>query len=240
MRRLLATLAVSALLLAGGCGGRSYEVRLDKTLEEMRYRKRLDDNLMPAPTKTKLETHNIFVRPPKNLAQSKEFLLTVLEPGKFDVADSFSDPEKGALMHVLARVKLPKAPAKKGAPEPAPTAARGDFTGDVVALLNGVYNVEVDSSKAKEETKKKNTFKHLAFEANGKNVQVYFYGGKNQPYEVALIFEYPKDAQSALVSKIDLSLGSFATAERARRSYSGSVGEEEASEGGGGTAPVAF
>lgn len=239
MRRVLATLATTALLLAGGCGGRSYEIRLDKTLEDMRYRKRLDDNLMPAPTKTKLETFNIFVRPPKNLVQSKEFLLTVLEPGKFDVADSFND-DKQSVMHVLAWVKLPKTPAKKGAAEPASAARTGNFNTEVVALLNGVYNVEIDATKAKEVSKRNNKFKHLAFEANGKNVQVYFIGTKSQPPEVALIFEYPKTEQAALVSKIDLCLGSFATGERARRAFTGSVGEEESAEGGAPAGPGAF
>jgi hypothetical protein len=226
------------LLLAAGCGGQSYAHRLDRTLEEMRYRKRLDANLMPPVTKTKLEGMQIFVRPPKNLAQSKEFLLTVLEPGKFDDAESFTETDKQALMHVLARVKLPKAPAKKGAPE-APTAARGDFTSDVIALLNGVYNIEIDATKAKEESKRSNKFKHLAFEANAKNVQVYLFGNKTA-HEVALIFEYPKSEQAALVNKIDLSLEAFATGDRARRSFTGSVSEEELSGEGGPASPVAF
>ena len=237
MRRVFATLATTTILLAAGCGGRSYEVRLDKTLVDMRYRKRLDDNLMPPATKTKLETLNIFIRPPKNLTQSKEFLLTVLEPGKFDVADSFSESDKQILMHVLSRVKLPKSPTKKGAP-PTPT-NRGEFVPDVVAMLNGVYNVEVDSTKAKEESKKSNKFKHLTFEANGKNVQVYFYGTKAQPYEVSLVFEYPKAEQASLVSKIDLCLESFATGDKARRAFTGG-GEEEPAEGTGSGSGVAF
>ena len=35
MRRVLALLATTSLLIAGGCGGKSYEHRLDKTLEQM-------------------------------------------------------------------------------------------------------------------------------------------------------------------------------------------------------------
>lgn len=238
MRRVFALMTTTALLLAAGCGSPSYEKRLDKTLEDMRYKKRLDDNLEPAPTKTKLETLNVYVRPPKKLVQSKEFLLTALEPGKFDVADSFSSDQ--TLMHVLARVKLPKAPAKKGAAEPAPPANRGDFTTDVITLLNGVYNIEVEPAKIKEESKKNNKFKHLSFEANGKNVQVYIHGIKNQPYEVALIYEYPKTEQASLVSKIDLCLGSFATGEKARKAYSGTETEEEGGEAGAASTPVAF
>ena len=235
MRRVFATLATTALLLAGGCAGK-YEARLNQTLEDMRYRKRLNDNLMDPVTKTKLETYNVYLRPPKSLAQSKEFLLTVLDPGKFDDAESFTDKQN--LMHVLTRVKLPKAPAKKGAAEPPPPVNRGDFTTDVVGLLNGVYNVEVDSAKAKEESKKNNKFKHIVFEANGKVVHLYIHGAKTST-EVALIFEFPKSEQAALVSKIDLCLESFATGEKARRAFSGSETEEEATEGAGG-APAVF
>ena len=51
MRRVLAWAALTALLLAaaGGCGSKSYEFRLDQTLEEMRYRKRPRRQPHPAP-----------------------------------------------------------------------------------------------------------------------------------------------------------------------------------------------
>src|SRR6266571_6790220 len=118
MRRLLAILATTALLLTGGCVGRSYDIRLNKTIENMRYRDRLDKNLMPAPTKSKLETNHIYIRPPKSLqGPAKEFQLTVLEPGKFDITDSFFEAGK-ANLHVLARLNLPKAPTVKKAPPP--------------------------------------------------------------------------------------------------------------------------
>src|SRR5947209_8503699 len=120
MRRILAVFASSVLLLAAGCGVGVYEKRLSKTLEDMKYRKRLDDNLMPAVTKSKLEQNLIYLRPPKTLqGPAKDFMLTVLEPGKFDVTESFYEPEKQSL-HVLARVKRPKGPDnKKAAPNPA-------------------------------------------------------------------------------------------------------------------------
>lgn len=238
MRRFLATAATAALLLAGGCGGKSYEVRLEKTLEEMKYRDRLDGNLMPAQAKGKFNDNLIYIRPPKGLGEpTKEFLLTVLEPGKFDVAESFVETDKQSL-YVLGRVKRPKpAPGtKKQAPTPADTAARGEFNADVFAILNDVYGVEVDSTKAKEEPKRLNKFKHVTFAAKGKDVHVYLYGTKTTPYEVALIFEYPKAEQANLASKIDLCLGSFATGERARRAFSGSGTEEEPE--GTGAAPA--
>jgi hypothetical protein len=244
MRRVLALAATTALVLAGGCGGKSYEVRLGKTLDAMKYRKKLDELTNPAPTKGKLEQHLIFVRPPKGLSTepAKSFLLTELEPGKFDVTDSFLEKDKQNF-HILARVKLPKGPANKKGAQPEPEkAVRGDFVSDVLGVLSAVYNVELDPSKAKEETKQptNNRFKHLTFEAAGKDVQVYFYGSKTGPYEVALIFEYPKSEQNALVRKIDYTLGSFAVGERARRAFTGGVVEEEGAEGAATTAPGAF
>ena len=241
MRRVFATITMTALLLATGCGVKVYEERLNRTLEEMKYRKRLDDNLMPAAAKGKMEQLAIYLRPPKNLqGPGKEFQLTVIEPGKFDVTESYYEPEKQSL-HVLARVKRPKgADGKKAAPNPADTATRGEFNTDVIAVLNSVYSLDIDLTKAKEEPKRRNKFKRLAFEANGKNVEVYLYGSKTSPYEVALVFEYAKAEKTTLSGKIDLALGSFAVGETARRMFSGAVSEEEAAEGGaapGGPAP---
>ena len=38
MRRVMAMVATTILVLGGGCGSKSYEFRLDQTLESMRYR----------------------------------------------------------------------------------------------------------------------------------------------------------------------------------------------------------
>lgn len=242
MRRVLALLTTTTLILAGGCGSPSYEKRLDKTIADIAYRKRLDSLLMPAPTKGKLEQLQIFIRPPKNLqGPAKEFSLVVLEPGKFDVTDSFSESSKQSL-HILARVKKPKGTPTKKDPNAPDPAVRGDFNVDVFTMLNGVYNVEIDSSKAKSEKKKLNDFKTVAFEGNGKTVRLYLYGSKTSPYEVALVFEYLKSEEKNLnlTSKIDLCLESFATGEKARRSFSGSLPEEEAGDTAGGGGAVAF
>lgn len=242
MRRVFTVLATTAVLITAGCGGKSYEARLDKTLDKMRYLKRLDDALHPAPTKGKLEQQLIYIRPPKTMeaAPSKEFQLTVLEPGKFDVAESFYSKD-GQNLFVLARVKRVPNPAAKKGPTSENTAVRADFTSDVLATLSGAFNVEIDATKAKEEKKKDNLFKRLTFEANGKNVQVYTTGGKSAQYEVALIFVYPKVEQTNAVGKIELALGAFETGERARAAYNGLVSDEEGAEPGSGPAPpVAF
>ena len=233
MRRVLVLLASTTLLLAGGCGGKSYETRLDRTLDLKRYIRRLDENVLAA-AKGKLEPNLIYVRPPMNMeGPMKEFAMTVLEPGRFDVAESYVDAEKKSSLHVLARLPKPKTPAGKKAPAPEP--ARGDFVDDVAAELAKTYSIEVDKTKAKEETKKSllniNKFKHLTLSTGGKTIQVYFQAVK-QSYEVALIFEYPSEEIKSLNSKIDLTLESFATGEMARRAFTGKDVEEETGEGG--------
>ena len=86
-------LASASLVVAWGCGN-SYDIRLNKTLEDMKYRKRLDEMLMPPLTKNKFEELLIFVRPPKKLELAKEFLLPLPEPGKFDLEASLLDTGK--------------------------------------------------------------------------------------------------------------------------------------------------
>jgi hypothetical protein len=244
MRRVLAMMATAALLIAGGCGSKSYDERLARTLDEMRYRKRLDENLMPPVTGNKFDqVLQIYLRPPKNLDMAKEFQLTQVEPGKFDLEATFLEPEKQSL-HVLARYKPKSVAKKKGAPTPADTAVRGDFVGDVLALVNTVYpTVELAPNKLKSETKKKptsavgNDYKWTTFTVDGKNVQIWFY--KKSDYDVALIFEYPTAQQASLFPKIGLCLESFAVGEKARRQFAGQGTEEEAAPGAAGGA-VAF
>ncbi|MGE3821117.1 MAG: hypothetical protein AB7I30_17020 [Isosphaeraceae bacterium] len=238
MRRFVVLLASAAVLLTAGCGAKSYEDRLNKTLAQRRYVKRLDENLMPAPAESKLKQYQVFVRPPKAMeGPTKAFQLAPPEEGKFDLAESFVDPGKSSL-HVLARVKQPKsADAKKAAPPPT---NRGDFNVDVAALLGSVYNLEIDLAAAKEETVRKNKFKRVTFEGNGKNVLVYLVGSKSSTHEVALIFEYPKSETSKLVPMIDLALGAFAVGPLAQRAYDGAVGDEAEEGAGEGEAAVAF
>jgi hypothetical protein len=218
------------LLICLGCGSRGYDRRLNETIVLMRYRKNLDDNLTPPATKGKLDQNSIYLRPPKNLQKMSEFSLTVLEPGKFDVAETFVEKDVQNL-HVLARVQKIKDPKKKGAATP--ETPRGEFKTEVYGLLSGVFSVDVDTLKDKDETKGKNKYKHLAFEANGKMVHCYLYGSKTNLPEVALIFEYPK-SETGLTSKIDFCLQSFATGTKARLLFTGS--EEDAS--GEPTAPA--
>jgi hypothetical protein len=142
-------------------------------------------------------------------------------------------------LHILARVKRPKNPSAKKKAEPA---NRGDFNADVLALINAAYSppTPLTLDKFKETKKKNNVFRYHAFAVGGKNVQVYLNGGKTDPYEVALIFEYPSTEHSNLYSKVELCLESYATGQMARRSFSGTIGPETPAEAGAAPAAGAF
>jgi len=256
------TWVAAGLVVVLGCSN-SYDFRMDTTLNDMLYRKRLDDNLIPAPTTGKLQELVIFVRPPKDMHQAKEFLLPPPEPGKFDLETSFieeasgqgdalptpenptpTEPAKSAdakkqSLHMLARVKRPKNPnAKTKVAEPT---NRADFNSDVLALLNASFAppAPVTLDKFKETSKKTNKFKQYSFAVGNKNIQVYLQGTKTDPYEVALVFEYPSSEYNSLSSKIELCLESFAVGNRAKRAFTGVVGDEQSAEGAG-TTPTAF
>jgi hypothetical protein len=239
MKRALAVGIGACLLFSFGC--RDYDVRLDETLEEMKYQRRLNDNLGEAPTKGLLQQELIYIRPPKGFTgPTKAFTLATIEPGKFDVESSFiEEPKQQASLHVLARHKKPKAAAPKKGPAPAEPPPRGDFTAEVIDVLKVAYGIDDLAAKFKPETKRhkgrENSYKFAKLDLATKEVQVYLYGDKNSPYNVALIFDYPKTEMNNLSPKIGLSLEAFATGEAARRIFSGGSdadGGEEATDSG--------
>ncbi|MFI5461096.1 MAG: hypothetical protein ACHRXM_37285 [Isosphaerales bacterium] len=242
MRRAVAILVGACLVLGIGCG--DYEVRLQKTYEEMKYQKRLKDNLADAPTKGLLQQDAIYVRPPKGLVgPTQTFSLTVVDPGKYDIENSFIDQEKKASLHLLVRIKKPKAApdAKKAAPA-AEITPRGKFIDDVVELVKAAYPVEqLTTAMLKPETKthlnRENAYKAVKLDLADKEVQVYVYGDENSTHQVALIFEYPKTEVNNLSPKIGLCLESLAVGERARSAFSGGGDVEGGEEVGGGEPP---
>lgn len=247
MRRGCAILVSACLLLVLGC--RDYDYRLGQTLDEMKYQLKLEKNLEKAPTKGILEKELIYIRPPKGFAgPTKAFTLVAVEPGKFDLENSFIDSTKSAGLHVLARHKKPKAPTKKGVTPP-PEAARGDFTAEVIDVVKAAYGTEdLTPSKfkvvAKKHAGREISYKEAKLNLNTKEVLIYLYGtsDKNSPYNVALIFEYPKSEASTVSTKINLSLEAFAVGEPAQRAFSGGnpdeSGGQEGGEGGGGAVPI--
>jgi hypothetical protein len=238
MRRALAVLVGACFILVLGCG--EYDRRLETTLAEMRYRKRLDNSLTPA-AKGLLEKNLIYLRPPRSLQGPTEtFSWAVVEPGRFDLENSFIDQQKSESLHVLARIKRPKsADAKKKTVQP--EVVRGDFNTEVIELVRTVYGAELDPNSLKAETKshgnRSNTFKSKTLDLNAKEVHLCLYENKNSPYEVALVFEYPKESHDSISPRIGLCLESFAVGELARRAFSGGgdiEGGEGATEGGAG------
>ena len=96
-------------------------------------------------------------------------------------------------------------------------------------MSTGLSSLTSRSSRPKRSVD--NTFKYELLDLTAKNVQIYLYGDKNSPYEVALIFEYPKAEHNAVNPKIGLCLESFAVGDKAKRAFAG--GETEDIEGTG-------
>jgi hypothetical protein len=227
MKRALAVLASASFVLAIGC--KDYETRLEKTLEERKYEKRLNDNLEPAPTKGMLQGDSIFVRPPLGLeGPTQAFGLTGAEAVRFDIEKSFIDQKKGVSLHVVARIKKPKAaPSGKKTAAPVEPVARGKFLDDVVELVKAAYSIELAPGELKPEPhshgNRVNNYKAAKKDLTTKDVEVYIYSEANGVHEVALIFEFPKDQKNFISPKIGHCLESFAVGKLAERFFEGAT-----------------
>jgi hypothetical protein len=231
MRRVWVVIAMAAVVALGGvgCGRKSYEERLAKTLEKLEYDRRLKKNVMDPPKDEKRFLDlAIYVRAPKEEAITKAGQLPVSE-GIFDLDASFNDAKDGSTMHILARVKQQKTQATKGAPAVAAPPPRAEFVGEVLRILNEVFNSpeSLQTPKFTEEVRPRsgNRFKRLIFTANDKEVKLFTYKEKN--HEVALIFVYDTKLKGLMANKIEFSLDSFAIGDKATRLYRGGSPEEE-------------
>jgi hypothetical protein len=244
MKRLLALLLTATLLLSWGCGKSIYDRKLNDTLDAMKYRQRLDAFLIPAPSGAKFKDFPLYIRPPKDMPLSTNFVLVADLPlGQFNLAESFLSQSKGNL-HVLGRRKTAKKAAPKGAAPPPPEAPKGPFDQDVIALLRGVYGADLpqlQTPQYQNETKTapggspSNQFRRLIFNAsNGNAIRVFLY--KKEPYDVALIWDAPAalERSGSLSSARDLTLQTFAVGRRAQNAFAGGVTPGDSSEGGGG------
>jgi hypothetical protein len=243
MKRARAMLISFGTLLAIGCGMNNYDYRIEQTLERIKYEGRLDDNLMPE-VRGKLEELGIFIRPPKNLAgPTQTFQFAAVEPGRFDLENTFLDSDRQSL-HILARVDRPKAASKKGDEAQPEATPRGDFNEEVVELIRNATGTEVDLSLFKDETKQvkyrrvTNTFKTATLDREPREMQVYLYGSKTSPHKVALIFEYLKSEKNSVSPKIGLSLENFLVGDPARQAFSGGHEDEEDAESGEAGPPI--
>jgi hypothetical protein len=229
MRRVWVMIATAALVAVVGCGQKSYTERLEKTLEKLKYDKRVKANLMEPPKAEKKFTDlAIFVRPPKEETLTKTGQLPVSE-GQFDLDASFVDTKDGnASLHLLARVKMPKKPATKGAQPVAAPPVRPEFVGEVIRVLSEVFGSPevLQAPKFTEESHRGgNKFKRLIFNGNDKEVKLYTF--KQGNHEVALIFVYDPKIKGLMASKIEYCLDTFAAGEKATQRYSGGITEEE-------------
>ncbi len=241
MRRAFAILASAGLMLGIGCS--DYELRLQNTFDEMKYQKRLAQNLEDAPTKGRLQQDAIYVRPPKNLkGPTQTFGLTGVEPGKYDIENTFMDQaNEPSLLHLLARIKKPKAPGKgKKAASDGETTPRGKFIDDVVDLVKAAYSVELTAAQLKPESKthahRENKYKTVKLDLGAKEVRVYVYGEESSTQQVALIFEYPKTQLANMSPKIDLCLESLVVGEPARTAFAGGGDVDSGEQPGAGQA----
>lgn len=249
MRRSAALAASIGLVLLAGCG-KSYEKRLEATLNRMRYEQKLDQYLKPAET-GKFQDLGIFLRLPKGLDKATQPGLTV-DPGAFEIAESFLDttgggaaskdgtatPAAGLRLHVLARVKRKKAAPKKGEAPP-PEVPRGNFEADVRQVLaNDLGSPDDALNKPLENnTQRNNAYKRLIFTAgNGDFIRAYF--SKQGDYEVALVWDVPQAVDKSSANGVRYSLESFATGLTALARFKGGSDDEGSAgeEGGPGAA----
>jgi hypothetical protein len=213
MRRVWVMIAMASLVAGAGCGRKSYEERLGKTLEKLAYDKRIRQNLMEPPKDEKKFTElAIYIRPPKEEALAKTGQLPVSE-GQFDLDASFIET-KGAQPVV--------------APPP-----RAEFVGEVLGVLSNVFGNSdaILTPKFVDEVRNKtgNRFKRLIFSANDKEVKLYTF--KQGAHEVALVFVYDPKVKGVMSSKIEYCLDTFAVGELATRLYNGGTAEEAAETG---------
>jgi hypothetical protein len=243
MKRLVALLLTATLLLSVGCGTKIYEQKLNSTLEEMKYQQRLNKYLIDAPTDPKFKDFPLFIRPPKDMAASNQFvMLAELPKGQYDLATNFLSTAKGNLYILGRRKEAKKAPAK-GQPPPEPPVPRGKMEDDVIALLRTVYGAEVpelQTPKLQNETKKANQFKRLVFTAsNGHVIRLYFF--EREPHDIALIWDTPGSAakDGSLDTARDLALQSFAVGRRAQTYFAVGASGAEGTDAGGAGGPGA-
>ena len=237
MRR-CALLVLSTTMLMAGCFGRdSYEKRMTDRLDKLRYERRIKANLMARPADKKFEDLAIAIQPPKDEELTRTSQLPVAE-GQYELDASFVD-KAGPVLHLLARVKLPKKAPVKGAPAPPPPTQRGEFTRDVLAVLTGVYpQVEgLMTPKFVDEKKGNNRFKRLVTTVSdrGGERELKLYTYKEGNHEAALVFVYDPKLRGTLGTKIDLCLETFAAGARATRVFGGGQADDEEAAGGGGT-----
>lgn len=260
MRRLLVFAALGALSIVPlGCGFASYEARLQAT--ERRIQDEMTINAtLAGPMQGAFAENNIHFRAPQGLDQVGQFQLIPLNPGYFEVENSFITPGSGDQLstgpyqvHVLARRDSQEPDQAQEQPDQPPV-PRGDFRSDVLGVLSEVYGPEVASAPLEQVSKtiwpRSEPARSLSFERatltdrNQQLVHIYFYNedSGDATYNAALIWEFPGgEPPTSNANPVDLSLGTFAVGQRAFARFSGrpdSAGDGASGDAGG--SAVAF
>lgn len=219
-----------ATILGGLAGCGSYEARLERELKRREEVAELNSYLN-GPIEGKYKDELVYVRPPKPLpGQPTDFrLVPGLTDAQYDLRSSFTslrqDGNVDLDLHVLARHKKPPRAAAKGAPPEPDQSQRGDFTSDVLTLLNTVHNNAASGATAnKVRVKGGNEFNRYIYEVgNGYKIQVYLLTGKKvgqDTFDVALIWGLSPDQQKN-TKPIELCLQTLAVGPAATRAFSG-------------------
>jgi hypothetical protein len=231
MKRLLACLLTMCLIFLG-CG-QSYKQRLGQTLENLRYRQRLDQNLITAPV-GKFKDLQVYIRPPKPLEEAKEFQLPSAAVDQFDIAKSFfgsptsapegqakekqAEPAAVLRLHVLARVKRPKKPTKKGEAPPPEGIPVAQFVPDVRTIVGtdfGNADAATTATLKNERVGKNNEFKRIFFTSPNNNDEIRMYFYTQGDYHIALVWDVPAALKNAASAKMTLCMESFAVGRKA-------------------------
>lgn len=240
MKRVRAVLGSVVIfsLAVGGCG--SYENRLDKSIQRRKEQAQLDQYLNPA-VEGKFKEELIFLRTPKPLpGQAADFrLASGLGDEAFDLHSSFVALKQGgglALgLHVLGRHKKPK-PTGKNAPPTVDESQRGVFLTDVLRVLDTIHSGGASSVGDNRAKKKSNDFSRRLYQVGENTIEVYLISRKfpnDNNYDLALIWEIPRDQAKEHEKGIELCLQSLALGPNAARSFESGFGDDDA--GGAGT-----
>ena len=108
---------------------------------------------------------------------------------------------------------------------------------ELVKTAYGIENLPKFQDVSKRHKGRENRYKEVELNLKDKKITIYLYGDKAGPYNVALIFDYPK-SNWLMSLGINMCLETFAVGEGASRAFSGSGDDGPEEEAGGAPAPA--
>ncbi len=234
---------ILATLILTGCS-QSYETRMDRTIQNIKYNDRLDRNLKPPAQSAGLADNNIYLRPPQPMDLQSGFGLPGFPIDQFEAAAQYQ--AENANLYVLARYDAATRAAEQ---EQGAMIERGDFRESILSYLRNAYgnaNVDVEIAASSLERvdyrseiyNKSITYDQLVFLVSGFEIEIYIHEPSDKPdYHVALIFAMPEIDRPDYAEKIRLCLQELAVGSDAQQKFRGGLGPIDS---GGGPAPQAF